>query len=179
MCEDGAPKAPWNRGSHRGLDVWTGGEDTAWVREGCMHCSRPSSVSSLTVQKLGCCGPEKDIDTYGDGYQPHESRSSHPTPVLGTGQHLPHCRGTVRKPLFCLLPLFLSAACGKFTSLGAAAWRKVAGESPLLPQTFADAPRILGSGFSQDPCLLATWEFLCKIHTLFVFPSTQMEPLFG
>lgn len=44
------------------------------------------------------------------------------------------------------------------------------------PQAFAD---VLGSGFSQDPHLLTTWEFFCKIHTLFVFSSTQMDPLFG
>lgn len=56
---------------------------------------------------------------------------------------------------------------------------ELAREDSLLPQGFADVLRILGSGFSQDPSLLATWEFLCKIHTLFVFPSTQMEPLFG
>lgn len=55
----------------------------------------------------------------------------------------------------------------------------MAREDSLLPQAFPDVPRTLGSGFSQDPRLLATWEFLCKIHTLFVFPSTQMEPLFG
>lgn len=27
--------------SHRGLDLCAGGEDTACVREGCMHCSSP------------------------------------------------------------------------------------------------------------------------------------------
>lgn len=60
-------------------------------------------------------------------------------------------QGTVRKPVFCPLPLLLSAACGKFTSLGTGAWRKVARESLLHPRAFANAPQIMGSTFSQGP----------------------------
>ena len=77
--------------------------------------------------------------------------SSHPTPILGTGQHLSPPQRMAREPVLPPLPLTFSAAHGKFTRLGARAWREVARECPLLPLAKSDVPCVLGSGFSQDP----------------------------
>lgn len=167
VCAGGVPEVHRDRGIPQGTRNvgWSGGHS---LRDAGI-APIPSEVSSQALQKLGWCWPgrtfilkETVISHVAHDTEGLVTWSSHPTPILGTGQHLSPPKRTAREPVLPPLPLTFSAAHGKFTHLGARAWREVARESPLLPPAKSDVPWVLGSGFSQDPCLLATWGILMK-----------------
>lgn len=102
------------------------------------------------------------------------SRSPHRTLVLGAGQHLPRLGDDQEASLPSSAPVH---AHGKFTGLGAPAWREVTREASL---GHCQHPK--GPGLLLLPGLLSAdhkGNIVCKIHTLFVFLSAKMEPLFG